>query len=129
MADRSRLRTDVDTAHNLQINAGIKGAVQFTGLGLGVVTIAHHSWPLFRRQTFAFKTFLVSAFTMFGLVVTADNVLLKHEARRRAEIAALRKEARMDFARRGIMPTETAFREWEAERENGRESTADSAPS
>ncbi|KIM91011.1 hypothetical protein PILCRDRAFT_811525 [Piloderma croceum F 1598] len=66
---------------------------------------------------------------MFGLVVTADNVLLKHEARRRAEIAALRKEARMDFARRGIMPTETAFREWEAERENGRESTADSAPS
>jgi hypothetical protein len=67
--------------------------------------------------------------TMFGLVVTADNALLKHEARRRAEMAALRKEARMDFARRGIIPTETAFREWQAEQENVKESTADSAPS
>ena len=62
-------------------------------------------------------------------MVTADSVLLKHEARQRAEIAALRKEARMDFARRGIIPTETAFREWQAERENVKESTADSTQS
>jgi len=50
--------------------------------------------------------------TIFGLVVTADNVLLKHEARQRAEIAALRKEARMDFARRGIIPDPGSGRPW-----------------
>jgi len=109
-------------------------------------------WPvkfrnlgLYRHQTLAFKAFLVSAcssilsnvaniptkehlVTIFGLVVTADNVLLKHEARRRAEISALRKEARIDFARRGIIPTETAFREWQAEREKAEESSAENAP-
>jgi len=126
--DRSRLRTDVDKAHKLQMEAGIKGALQYTGLGLGAVTIGH-SWPLFRRQTLAFKAFLVSAFTMFGLVVAADNALLKHEATQRSEISALRKQARIELARRGIIPTETAIREWQAERENAMDSTAKDAPS
>jgi len=129
MTDRSRLRKDVDIAHDLQIKAGIKGAVQYTGFGLGAVIVAHHSWPLFRRQTFAFKAFLVSAFAMFGLVVAADNVLLKHEAERRLELGAIRKEARIDLARRGIIPTETALREWQAEREKVRELTAENASS
>jgi hypothetical protein len=66
--------------------------------------------------------------TMFGLVVTADDVLLKHEAKRRSEIGALRKEACRDLARRGIVPTETALRGWQAERENAREPTAENAP-
>jgi len=110
------------------MEAGIKGALQYTGLGLGAVTIGH-SWPLFRRQTLAFKAFLVSAFTMFGLVVAADNALLKHEATQRSEISALRKQARIELARRGIIPTETAIREWQAERENAMDSTAKDAPS
>jgi len=125
MTDRSRLRTDVDKAQKLQMEAGIKGALQYTGLGLGAVTIGH-SWPLFRRQTLAFKAFLVSAFTIFGLVVAADSALLKHEARQRSESTALRKEARIDLARRGIIPTETAIRKWQAER---MDSTAKDVPS
>lgn len=54
---------------------------------------------------------------MFGLVVTADNVLLKHEAVRRQNENIIRKEAQYDMARRGIIPTETAIRAWKAERE------------
>jgi len=129
MAERVRIRGDVDKAHELQIKAGIKGSAQYTGLGLGVVIIGHHTWPLFRLQTLPFKAFLVSAFTMFGLVVTADDVLLKHTARRRREIGALRKEARIDLTRRGIIPTETALREWQTERENTGVASSKDAPS
>jgi len=114
---RSRLKADVDEAYKLQMRAGIKGAAQFTGVGIGAVTLGHYTWPLFRKQTFAFKAFLVSAFTMFGLVITADTVLLQHEAKRRAETGALRKQARIELGRRGIIPTETALREWQEERE------------
>jgi len=122
-SDRSRLRKDVDEAQELQIKAGLKGAARSTVVGLGVIMIAHHSWPLFRRQTLAFKAFLVSGFTMFGLVVTADNVLLKHEANKRLLENALRKEARVDLARRGIVSTETAIRQWKEERRKAMEST------
>lgn len=66
--------------------------------------------------------------TMFGLVVTADSVLLKHEAKQRSEIGALRKEARIALARRGIIPTETAIREWQRERENDIECSAEDVP-
>jgi len=127
MRDRSRFRADVDKAHKLQIEAGIKGALQYTGLGIGAVTIGH-SWPLFRRQTLAFKAFLVSGFTIFGLVVAADNALLEHEARQRSENSAFRKEARIDLARRGIIPTETAIRKWQAEHENAMGSTTQDTP-
>jgi hypothetical protein len=63
--------------------------------------------------------------TIFGLVVTADDALLKYEARHRSEINALRKEARIDLARRGIVPTETALRRWQAEREKVKPPTED----
>lgn len=66
--------------------------------------------------------------TMFGLVVTADNVLLKHEADRRLSENALRKEARIDLARRGVVSTETAIREWKEERKRAMESTLEDSP-
>ena len=47
----------------------------------------------------------------------ADDVLLKHEAAKRQNENAIRKEAQYDMARRGIIPTETAIRTWRAERE------------
>jgi len=124
---RARLKADVDEAYKLQMRAGIKGAAQFTAVGIGAVSLGHYTWPLFRKQTFAFKAFLVSAFTMFGLVVTADTVLLQHEAKRRAEAGALRKEARIELGRRGIIPTETALREWQEEKERNTATARESA--
>lgn len=54
--------------------------------------------------------------TIFGLVVGADNALLSHEADKRVSEAALRREARLDLARRGIVGTETEIAKWKDER-------------
>ena len=78
--DRARRKEDVDRAYELQSKAAIIGAARFTAVGLGLAVIGHYSWPLFRyayhrsvslphtefrflssrRQTLAFKGFLVS---------------------------------------------------------------------
>ncbi|KAF7973225.1 hypothetical protein HWV62_32686 [Athelia sp. TMB] len=70
---------------------------------------------------------LMPSVTMFGLVVTADTVLLQHEAKRRAEAGASRKEARIELGRRGIIPTETALREWQEEKERKMAAARESA--
>ncbi|EGO01763.1 hypothetical protein SERLA73DRAFT_103755 [Serpula lacrymans var. lacrymans S7.3] len=116
MSDRTRLRSDVDKAYDIQVKAATKGAARSTGVGLSLVTLAHYTWPLFRRQTLAFKAFLVSGFTMFGLVIGADNALLSHEAERRRSENAIRREARLELARRGLVGTETEIAKWRAER-------------
>ncbi|EPQ59588.1 hypothetical protein GLOTRDRAFT_71157 [Gloeophyllum trabeum ATCC 11539] len=117
MTDRTRRREDVDRAYRLQAQAATLGALRYTCLGLGVITLAHYSWPVFRKQTLPFKAFLVSTFTIYGLVVCADTALLSHEQDRRMQETALRREARLDLARRGLVPTETEIAKWKAERE------------
>lgn len=95
-----------------------------------------------RRQTLAFKGFLVSCsksknasgtaewmftiycspvqhpqVTIYGLVTAADEALLSHEHKQRLEETHLRREARIDLARRGMVATETEISKWKAERE------------
>ncbi|KAG2751476.1 hypothetical protein P692DRAFT_20350939 [Suillus brevipes Sb2] len=116
MSDRSSLQREVDAAYTVQVRAATKGAAQAGALGVGVVTFAHYAWPLFRRQTLPFKAFLISGFTIAGLVIGADNALLTHEAERRQSEHAIRREARIDLARRGLIGTETEIAKWRAER-------------
>jgi len=75
--------------------------------------------PVFRRQTLAFKGFIVSGFTIFGLVFGAESALIEHENIRRREENILRREARIDLARRGLVGTETEIANWKAAREQG----------
>ncbi|KZT26970.1 hypothetical protein NEOLEDRAFT_1062065 [Neolentinus lepideus HHB14362 ss-1] len=117
MADRAQRREDVDRAYRLQAQAATLGALRYTCIGLGLITVAHYAWPAFRKQTLPFKAFLTSTFTIYGLVVCADTALLSHEADRRMAEMALRKEARLDLSRRGLVPTETEIAKWKAERE------------
>ncbi|KAJ7499097.1 hypothetical protein FB451DRAFT_1016050, partial [Mycena latifolia] len=91
-----------------------KGALRGSAVGVGLTIISHYSWPFFRRQTFQFKGFLVCTCTVFGLVIGAEKALQEYEAVRRLEENTIRKEARLDLARRGIIPTETAIRNWRA---------------
>ena len=49
---------------------------------------------------------------IFGFTLSADNALLKFEARQRIEEAAVRKEARIELAKRGLVPTETEIAKW-----------------
>lgn len=61
-------------------------------------------------------TRLFLAVTIAGLVIGADNALLTHEAERRQSEHAIRREARIDLARRGLVGTETEIAKWRAER-------------
>ncbi|SRR6266446_6749310 len=88
-----------------------------------------------RRQTLAFKAFLVSIsrppfthseflyhladvvfpVTIYGLVSGADTALLSHEGQQRLAENNLRREARIDLARRGMVPTESQIMKWKDE--------------
>ncbi|KAH9844062.1 uncharacterized protein C8Q71DRAFT_696636 [Rhodofomes roseus] len=114
--DRATRKQDVEQAYELQTKAGLEGAARATMLGTGLAVLGHYTWPTFRRQTLPFKGFLVTIFTVFGLVIGAENALLAHEAERRSTEGAIRKEARIDLARRGLVATETEIAKWKAER-------------
>ncbi|KAH8106202.1 hypothetical protein BXZ70DRAFT_918603 [Cristinia sonorae] len=114
--DRARRRADADRAYNAQVQAGTIGAVRATGVGVGLAIIAHYSWPWFRRQTLAFKGFLVTGFAVFGLVTHAERALQTLEAEQRKVEGALRREARLALARKGLVATETQIEKWKAER-------------
>jgi len=113
---RARRDEAVNRAYMLQVVEGSKAAVKMGTLGLGVVTLAHYTWPSFRRQTLPFKAFLVTIFATAGLVIGADNALLTHEAQLRQSEHAIRKLAIMELSRQGLVPTETAIARWRDDR-------------
>ncbi|KAJ7179303.1 hypothetical protein C8R46DRAFT_635313 [Mycena filopes] len=115
-ASRSRLKQDVEQAYTVQTRSGIEGGVQGAAIGVGLAIISHYTSPLFRRQTFQFKAFLVCTCTVFGVVISAERALQQYEALRRLEENEIRKEARIDLGQRGIIPTETAIAKWRASR-------------
>jgi len=118
MSERSEKRRRVDAAHDLQIQAAITGGIKYTVLGVCLVGLGHFAWPVFRRQTPAFKTFLISAFTMFGVVVDADRALFRHELQERTRESKVRRQAIIDLNRRGLVATESEITKWKAERLN-----------
>ncbi|KAJ7179813.1 hypothetical protein C8R43DRAFT_970532 [Mycena crocata] len=115
---RFRLREDVEQAYTVQTRSAIEGALHGGAIGVGLTIITHYSWPFFRRQTLQFKGFLVCTCTVFGLVLGAEKALQEYKAVRRWEENSIRKEARLDLARRGIIPTETAIKKWKADNDS-----------
>lgn len=111
--DRQRQRAaSVQHAYEVQVSAGIEGAAKFTALGLGLAILGHHTSPFFRRQTLAFKGFLVTCSGIFGLVTYAERALQKLEQEERLREGAIRKQARLELTRQGLVPTETAIAQW-----------------
>lgn len=55
--------------------------------------------------------------TCFGLVFSAEYALQRHEILRRHEETMIRREARYDLARRGLVGTETEIAKWRVARE------------
>ena len=105
-----------------------------------LVTLGHLTWPLFRyvislhrtsayvpyshtfpplgsRQTLALKGFIVSSAAVTGLVINADNYLLRYESQQRLTENDVRRRARNELAARGIIATEGEIRKWRRERE------------
>lgn len=54
--------------------------------------------------------------SVFGLCIRAENALQTYEQEQRLHESALRREARMDLARRGLVATETEIAKWKTER-------------
>ncbi len=66
------------------------------------------------RQTWGLKGFLVSSAGVFGMTIGADNHLLRYESHQRIEENDIRRQARNELAREGIIATETEIRKWKA---------------
>jgi hypothetical protein len=64
---------------------------------------------------------------MSGMTFGAERALLAHETERRKEENTLRRQARLELAQRGIIPTETEITKWRAERDAA--STSDGSES
>ncbi len=55
---------------------------------------------------------------MAGLTFGAENALLSYEAERRREENLIRRQARIDLAKHGLIGTETEIAKWRAARES-----------
>lgn len=77
-----------------------------------IYSLSPFTLSLHRRQTLAFKSFLTSGATIFGLVVGADTVLLSHEGKQRSEEEMIRRRARTELGRQGIVASETNIEKW-----------------
>ncbi|KAI5120501.1 hypothetical protein M0805_000086 [Coniferiporia weirii] len=113
---RAKRRAEADEAYAIQARAGAWGALKYGLFGAGVMTLSHYTWPAFRKQTLAIKGFLTMGFVCFGLVTHADSALLAHEHGQRVTETRVRKEARIDLAKRGLVATETEIAKWKEER-------------
>ncbi|KZV69174.1 hypothetical protein PENSPDRAFT_686656 [Peniophora sp. CONT] len=119
---RARRRAEVDRATEVQTRAAIFGGLQYGLVGAGAATIAHYSWPAFRKQTLAGKAFLVSIVGIYGFVMNAESALMAHENAHRKADGNMRRAARAELTSRGIVPTETEILKWQRERETRTES-------
>ena len=57
--------------------------------------------------------------TIYGLISGADTALLSHESQQRMSENDLRREARIDLARRGLVATESQIMKWKDEHKRG----------
>ncbi|KAH9943060.1 uncharacterized protein BXZ73DRAFT_87491 [Epithele typhae] len=128
MNSRDRRKEDIEKAYQVQAAAGLRGFAQFGAVGLGLAAIGHHSWPAFRRQTLPFKAWLVTIVSVFGLCIHAENALQAHELEQRLRENSVRREARLDLARRGLVATESEIAKWRAERERAAAASTSIAP-
>ncbi|KLT41367.1 hypothetical protein CC85DRAFT_237721, partial [Cutaneotrichosporon oleaginosum] len=115
--DRGRRLEHQQRAYELQLIGGLQGMAWWTVYGLVGVGLLHRFNPTFRKQTWAIKAFLVTSSSIFGLVIGADDYLLKYESAQRDAENAIRREARNALASKGIIATETEIRRWRAQRQ------------
>ncbi|OCB84476.1 hypothetical protein A7U60_g8462 [Sanghuangporus baumii] len=113
-AQRAKRREEIDHAYGEVARAATWGAVKYGLFGASLATLAHFTWPTFRVT----KAHVPApAVVCTGLVFYAEDKLQTHEAATRIKEGRLRREARIDLARRGLVGTETEIAKWKEERE------------
>ncbi|PLW18906.1 hypothetical protein PCANC_11562 [Puccinia coronata f. sp. avenae] len=106
---------DHQIAYSLQVKGATEGGIRWATYSTILCGIGHLYWPFFRKQTLAFKGFLVSSATMSGMVIWADYYLLRHEKKIRRADDMMRRQARQELGERGIIATETELNKWKQE--------------
>ncbi|KAH9442870.1 hypothetical protein MJO28_014195 [Puccinia striiformis f. sp. tritici] len=106
---------DHQIAYSLQVKGATEGGVRWAIYSTILCGIGHIYWPFFRKQTLAFKGFLISSATMSGMVIWADYYLLRHEKKIRRADDMMRRQARKDLGERGIIATESELNKWKLE--------------
>ena len=72
----------------------------------------------YRRQAIGLKAFIISSSTIAGLVFGAEKYLLRFESQQRESENDMRRQARNDLARQGIIATETEIKKWKTQRDD-----------
>jgi hypothetical protein len=72
--------------------------------------------PLLNRTT-ALACTRTSEAAVTGMVINADNYLLRFESQQRLTENDIRRQARNELATRGVIATETEIRKWKAQKE------------
>ncbi|ODO07019.1 hypothetical protein I350_04386 [Cryptococcus amylolentus CBS 6273] len=116
-AERQRREAHQQRAYEIQFAGGVEGAIKWTIGGALACVVGHYTWPVFARQTLGLKAFITSSATMCGLVIGADDHLLRFEHGMRAEENELRRQARNALALEGKIASETEIRKWRERRE------------
>ncbi|GAA6061362.1 hypothetical protein JCM10212_005816 [Sporobolomyces blumeae] len=117
---------EADVAYRLQVMGAREGAIKGTIVGGTLMALAQWRFPWVQRQTLAGKSFLVMWATIFGMVTHADHYLLKWEAEHRVQAEKWRTQARNELSAKGIVPSETAMRDWKASYDASLRRTLDS---
>ncbi|GAA5874421.1 hypothetical protein JCM16303_005848 [Sporobolomyces ruberrimus] len=120
---------EAEIAYKLQVLGAREGAIKGTVIGGTLMALAQWRYPWVQRQTLAGKAFLVMWATIFGMVTHADHYLLQYEAEHRVAAEKWRTQARNELAAKGIVPSETAMRNWKADWDQKLRETIDSSSS
>ncbi|ORX38728.1 hypothetical protein BD324DRAFT_650072 [Kockovaella imperatae] len=114
VGDNSLISADIVQVE-AQMKGGIEGAIRWTVIAGAACVLGHYTWPFFRRQTLAFKGFITSSATIFGLVVGADNHLLNYEDHIRRAETNIRRRAHLSLIQEGKIPSEAEIAKWRQE--------------
>ncbi|GAA5898153.1 hypothetical protein JCM6882_003338 [Rhodosporidiobolus microsporus] len=120
---------DEEVAYRLQVIGAREGAIRWTLIAGAAMLFANHRYPLVARHTLAGKAFVVSWFSIFGMVINADHYLLEWEQQHRIASEKWRELARKELAAKGTIPTETAMRAWKVDHDTRLAAAVPSLPS
>eukprot|EP00002_Diphylleia_rotans_P019009 TRINITY_DN3677_c0_g1_i1.p1 TRINITY_DN3677_c0_g1~~TRINITY_DN3677_c0_g1_i1.p1 ORF type:complete len:108 (-),score=27.91 TRINITY_DN3677_c0_g1_i1:99-422(-) len=66
-------RRRMEECRGVFLREGVKGAAIYSVITAAAVFAAHRSWPLFQKQTLAFKVFIVSGGATCGMMIEGEN--------------------------------------------------------
>ncbi|GAA6034096.1 hypothetical protein JCM8097_000693 [Rhodosporidiobolus ruineniae] len=106
---------DEEIAYRLQVMGAREGFIKGALIGTTLLAFANWRFPWVQRQTIVGKVWLGLWAPIAGMVIYADHYLLEWEAKHRVASERWRNQARSELSAQGLVPSETAMRNWKAD--------------